>query len=125
MGNRLLPGEMVASDRQIIHRRSFDVTPGDARKDAIVLSNFQDERLRANRRNDFDVPGACNVHVRFLFQLRVVRLENKLETTDHAIERIASQVGFGSPTTFRDCFKHLVGTSPLAYRRAFRGTAAN
>jgi transcriptional regulator GlxA family with amidase domain len=25
-----------------------------------------------------------------------------LETTDHSIERIAGQVGFGSATTFRD-----------------------
>ncbi len=42
-----------------------------------------------------------------------------LETTDHAVERIAGQIGFGSPTTFRERFKRLVGASPQAYRRSF------
>ena len=32
------------------------------------------------------------------------------------------QVGFGSPTSFRDRFKRLVGTSPHAYRHAFQGS---
>jgi transcriptional regulator GlxA family with amidase domain len=45
-----------------------------------------------------------------------------LETTGHSVERIAIQVGFGSPTSFRDRFKLLVGTSPYAYRRAFQGS---
>ncbi|MCT9932234.1 AraC family transcriptional regulator [Planotetraspora sp. A-T 1434] len=36
-------------------------------------------------------------------------------------ERIAIQVGFGSPTAFRDRFKSVVGTSPQAYRRVFQG----
>jgi transcriptional regulator GlxA family with amidase domain len=43
-----------------------------------------------------------------------------LETTDQAIEWIAQRVSFGSPTTFRDRFKQVVGTSPQACRRAFR-----
>ncbi|WP_234317556.1 AraC family transcriptional regulator, partial [Streptomyces stelliscabiei] len=33
----------------------------------------------------------------------------------------AAQAGFGSPTAFRDRFKRVVGTSPHAYRRVFRG----
>lgn len=45
-----------------------------------------------------------------------------LETTTQPIERVASQVGFGSVATFRERFKRLVGTSPLAYRRAFQAT---
>src|ERR687894_311140 len=40
-------------------------------------------------------------------------------TTGHPVERIAGEVGFGSPTSFRDLFKNLVGTSPRDYRRAF------
>ena len=40
--------------------------------------------------------------------------------TDHAVDRIATQVGFGSPTAFRDRFKRIVGTTPHAYRAAFR-----
>jgi hypothetical protein len=33
---------------------------------------------------------------------------------------LAGMVGFGSAVTFRDRFRGLVGTSPQAYRRAFR-----
>ena len=56
---------------------------------------------------------------------RLRKAQCLLETTAHSIEWIAGQVGFGSSTTFRDQFKHLVGISPQAYRRAFRGTARN
>ena len=37
------------------------------------------------------------------------------------MERIAGEVGFGSPTSFRDLFKMLVGISPRDYRRVFGG----
>lgn len=47
-----------------------------------------------------------------------------VETTGHPIEQIAGEVGFGSPTSFRDLFENLVGTSPRDYRRAFRGSRA-
>lgn len=43
-----------------------------------------------------------------------------LEATDHPVDRIAGQVGFGSPTAFRDRFKRIVGTNPHTYRAAFR-----
>jgi len=42
-------------------------------------------------------------------------------TSAHPVDRIAAQVGFGSPTAFRERFKRVVGTSPHAYRIAFRG----
>ncbi|RBM05521.1 GlxA family transcriptional regulator [Streptomyces sp. PT12] len=58
--------------------------------------------------------------LRWLHRARVRRAQHLLETTGHSIERIATQVGFGSATAFRDAFKRLVGTSPLGYRRAFR-----
>jgi glutamate formiminotransferase len=38
--------------------------------------------------------------------------------------RIAAQVGFGSPTAFRERFKRVVGTSPHAYRTSFRPALA-
>jgi transcriptional regulator GlxA family with amidase domain len=60
--------------------------------------------------------------LRWLNRARLRRAQYLLETTDHPIGRIASQVGFGSMTTFRDRFRRLTGTSPHAYRRAF-GTA--
>ncbi|MCP3803953.1 helix-turn-helix domain-containing protein [Allokutzneria sp. A3M-2-11 16] len=59
--------------------------------------------------------------LQWLHRARLRRAQYLLETTAHPVERIAAEVGFGSTTTFRDRFKRLVGTSPHAYRRAFRG----
>ncbi|WP_367128088.1 GlxA family transcriptional regulator [Saccharothrix sp. HUAS TT1] len=58
--------------------------------------------------------------VRWLHRTRVRRAQHLLEATDHPVDRIAARVGFGSPTAFRDRFKRVVGTSPHAYRSAFR-----
>ena len=62
--------------------------------------------------------------LRWLHRSRIRRAQYLLETTRHSVERIALQVGFGSPTSFRDLFKDLVGTSPRDYRRAFGGPPA-
>lgn len=43
-----------------------------------------------------------------------------VETTSYSVE----EVGFGSPRSFRDVFRSLVGTSPRDYRRTFRGSPA-
>lgn len=63
--------------------------------------------------------------LQWLNRARLRKAQCLLETTGHSVEWIASHVGFGSSTTFRDQFKHLVGISPQAYRRAFRRTATN
>ncbi len=63
--------------------------------------------------------------LQWLNRSRLRQAQSLLETTDYSIEQIASHVGFGSSTSFRDHFKHLVGTSPQSYRRAFRGTTMN
>ncbi|MFD5426021.1 GlxA family transcriptional regulator [Streptomyces sp. NPDC127084] len=60
--------------------------------------------------------------LQWLHRARVRQAQHLLETTTHPVDRIAAQVGFGSPTAFRDRFKRQVGTSPQAYRRAFRGS---
>ncbi|MGH3974379.1 MAG: GlxA family transcriptional regulator [Pseudonocardiaceae bacterium] len=62
--------------------------------------------------------------LQWLHRVRVHQAQYLLETTTHPIDRIAVQVGFGSPTTFRDRFKRLTGTSPQAYRRAFQSALA-
>ncbi|MGJ5896709.1 AraC family transcriptional regulator [Streptomyces sp. V2] len=62
--------------------------------------------------------------LRWLHRARVRRAQYLLETTSHPVERIAAQVGFGSPTAFRERFRSVVGTSPQGYRRAFRGEGA-
>ncbi|MET8805618.1 helix-turn-helix domain-containing protein [Streptomyces sp. NPDC004546] len=58
--------------------------------------------------------------LQWLHRARVRRAQHLLETTPYPVERIATQTGFGSPTAFRERFRRVVGTSPQAYRRAFR-----
>ncbi|MCC0093482.1 helix-turn-helix domain-containing protein [Streptomyces flavotricini] len=62
--------------------------------------------------------------LQWLHRARIRQAQYLLETTGHPVERIASQVGFGSPTAFRDRFRRITGTSPNAYRRAFQGQSA-
>jgi len=58
--------------------------------------------------------------LQWLHRARIRQAQYLLETTTHPVERIAAQVGFGSPTAFRERFKRVAGTSPQAYRMAFR-----
>ncbi|WP_406301996.1 helix-turn-helix domain-containing protein [Streptomyces sp. NBC_00885] len=62
--------------------------------------------------------------LQWLHRARIRQAQFLLETTAHSVDRIATQVGFGSPTAFRDRFKRQVGTSPQAYRRAFNRNPA-
>jgi transcriptional regulator GlxA family with amidase domain len=57
--------------------------------------------------------------LQWLHRARIRRAQHLLETTRHPVERIGAQVGFGSPTAFRDRFKRTTGVSPNAYRRTF------
>ena len=62
--------------------------------------------------------------LQWLHRVRIHQAQYLLETTTHSVDRIAAQVGFGTPTAFRDRFKRVVGTSPASYRAAFRGSSA-
>lgn len=55
----------------------------------------------------------------WLTRQRVARARELLERTDRPVAVIAQQAGFGSLESLRTHFAQLVGTSPLAYRRAF------
>ncbi|MFJ9813105.1 GlxA family transcriptional regulator [Streptomyces sp. NPDC101158] len=57
--------------------------------------------------------------LQWLHRARVRQAQHLLETTRHSVERIGAQVGFGSPTAFRDRFKRTTGVSPHSYRRSF------
>jgi transcriptional regulator GlxA family with amidase domain len=57
--------------------------------------------------------------LQWLLRSRIRQAQYLLEATGHPVDRIATQVGFGSPTAFRDRFKRIVGTSPNTYRAAF------
>jgi transcriptional regulator GlxA family with amidase domain len=62
--------------------------------------------------------------MQWLLRTRIRQAQYLLEATDHPVDRIATQVGFGSPTAFRDRFKRIVGTTPNAYRTAFHTPGA-
>ncbi|WP_432250729.1 GlxA family transcriptional regulator [Streptomyces sanyensis] len=57
--------------------------------------------------------------LQWLHRARIRQAQHLLETTCHSVERIGAQVGFGSPTAFRDRFKKTTGVTPATYRRTF------
>ncbi|MFC0041825.1 GlxA family transcriptional regulator [Actinomadura rayongensis] len=57
--------------------------------------------------------------LQWLHRARIRRAQHLLEATRHSVERVGAQVGFRSPTAFRERFKKTTGVSPAAYRRAF------
>jgi transcriptional regulator GlxA family with amidase domain len=57
---------------------------------------------------------------RWLTGQRVLLAQQLLEDTDETIEAIAERCGFGSVTIFRHHFRSWRGTTPNAYRKAFR-----
>jgi AraC family transcriptional activator FtrA len=58
--------------------------------------------------------------MQWLARQRVLHAQRLLETTDLPVEIVAQRSGFGTATGLRMHFRRLAGTSPLAYRRAFR-----
>ncbi|WP_410673027.1 GlxA family transcriptional regulator [Amycolatopsis sp. cmx-4-68] len=63
--------------------------------------------------------------LQWLLRARIRRAQHLLEATAEPVDRIAAEVGFGSPGAFRERFKRVVGTSPQAYRSSFRTAAAS
>jgi transcriptional regulator GlxA family with amidase domain len=57
--------------------------------------------------------------LQWLHRARIRQAQHLLESTEHSVERIGAQVGFASPTAFRDRFKQTTGVSPRSYRRSF------
>nr|WP_179665588.1 helix-turn-helix domain-containing protein [Nocardioides panaciterrulae] len=55
---------------------------------------------------------------------RVQAAEELLERTDHSIDWIADEVGFGNAATLRHHFGRTRGVSPQQYRRAFAGAGS-
>ncbi|MFF1710744.1 GlxA family transcriptional regulator [Streptomyces sp. NPDC058268] len=60
--------------------------------------------------------------MQWLTQRRVDRARELLEETDHTVDRIAAEAGFGTGASLRQHFQAGVGVSPGAYRMTFRGT---
>lgn len=61
--------------------------------------------------------------LRWLLRERVAAAQQRLEASDEPVGRVADACGFGSAASLRAHFGRELRTSPLAYRRAFRGTA--
>jgi transcriptional regulator GlxA family with amidase domain len=57
---------------------------------------------------------------RWIARARIARAQQLLETSALSVDEIAEAVGFGAASTLRDRFHDHLGTSPQAYRRAFR-----
>ncbi len=56
---------------------------------------------------------------KWLLHQRVLQARRLLESSDTAVEEIATRCGFGSAASLRTHFRSQTGTSPIAYRRAF------
>jgi transcriptional regulator GlxA family with amidase domain len=61
--------------------------------------------------------------LQWLLRARVRRAQQLLETTDLPVERVAELAGLGSSASLRSHLKRVAGTSPQAYRLAFRDAA--
>lgn len=57
--------------------------------------------------------------MRWVAAERIAAAKELLETTDLTVDRISSEVGYGSPVTFRSAFTQEVGISPKRYRARF------
>lgn len=57
--------------------------------------------------------------VKWLAAERIARAQQLLETTDFPIERVATEVGFGTAVSLRQLFASQLQTSPSAYRKLF------
>ncbi len=59
--------------------------------------------------------------LRWLLHERVLHARRLLEATDLPVEDVACEAGFGTAASLRTHFRRSTATSPLAYRRTFRG----
>ncbi|MFE0130912.1 GlxA family transcriptional regulator [Streptomyces sp. NPDC059037] len=60
--------------------------------------------------------------LRWLNQQRVTHARTLLETTDLPVDAVAERSGLGTGDGLRQHFHRLMGTTPAAYRRTYRGT---
>ena len=60
--------------------------------------------------------------LQWLLGQRVLHARRLLEATDLAVEDVAGEAGFGTAASLRAHFRRATATTPLAYRRSFRGS---
>ncbi|WP_374991241.1 GlxA family transcriptional regulator [Streptomyces sp. LHD-70] len=59
--------------------------------------------------------------MQWLSKQRLARARQFLEETDHTVDRVAAESGFGTAASLRQHFQTVLGVSPRAYRVTFRG----
>ena len=91
--------------------------PEDVLAERLAKQHHMSERTFARR---FRAETGTTPH-QWVTTQRVRAAEELLEHTDHPIEWIASEVGFGNAATLRHHFGRVRGVSPLQYRRTFAG----
>jgi AraC family transcriptional regulator, transcriptional activator FtrA len=62
--------------------------------------------------------------LQWLLHQRVLAARRLLESGEEPVETIAARCGFGTAASLREHFARATATTPSAYRRTFRGTAA-
>jgi transcriptional regulator GlxA family with amidase domain len=85
------------------------------------LSRRANMSARTFARRFVAVTGTTPHH--WLTAQRVELAQRLLEETEHGVELVAQQTGFGTAAMLRHHFTHHRGTSPQLYRRTFRRTA--
>jgi transcriptional regulator GlxA family with amidase domain len=61
----------------------------------------------------------------WIVEQRVAHARHLLEVTDDPVDTVARKAGLGTGASLRQHFRTVVGRSPAAYRRTFRGAAAD
>ncbi|MEV0441533.1 helix-turn-helix domain-containing protein [Streptomyces spectabilis] len=61
---------------------------------------------------------------RWLLRQRLLRAQELLEATDQTVDAVAWRSGFANAAALRHQFVRVLGTTPNAYRRTFRGPGA-
>ena len=89
----------------------------DLSVETLARHNHMSERTFARR---FRAETGTTPHA-WVTRQRVQAAEELLERTDHTIDWIASEVGFGNAATLRHHFARVRGLSPQQYRRRFAG----
>ncbi|MBB3307931.1 MULTISPECIES: helix-turn-helix domain-containing protein [unclassified Enterobacter] len=89
---------------------------------ALTLEQLADKALMSRRsftRRFNQTTGGC--FSTWLVNQRLALAQRFLEKTDQPVELIAEKAGFSSPLMLRRHFKKQLNTSPLQYRKTFRG----
>ena len=109
------PGKLVALFDWLPEHFEEELSIRDmARRAGMSLRTFQ----RQFREATGVAPGE------WLTRQRVARARYFAETTDLAVEQIATRSGFSSVEALRYHFRRAVGTTPTVYRRAFSRSGA-